>query len=105
MTGLYVRHLFSLLTPVYRAAYITDIYFVEPLTVILSIMFWLLAGYSILMQMQEGLIGLNALWISAVCVPGLLQIFDEPELRFFLPIYDIILLIRPGKRAYPILFS
>ena len=21
------------------------------------------------------------------CVPGLLQVFDEPELRFFLPIY------------------
>ena len=85
--GLYSRHLFSLLTPIYRTTYISDIYSVEPLTIVLSIVLWLAAGYSILMQMKEKPGGLDILWILALCVPGLLQIFDEPELRFFLPAY------------------
>ena len=87
MTGIYFRHLLSLLTPVYRQVYVTDITGFSVLTILVSILLWLTAGYGILIQIREQGIGLNALWILAVCIPGLLQIFDEPELRFFLPLY------------------
>lgn len=87
MTGIYFRHLLSLLTPVYRQVYVTDITDFSVLTILVSIILWLTAGYGILIQIREQGISLNALWILSVCIPGLLQIFDEPELRFFLPLY------------------
>lgn len=87
MTGIYFRHLLSLLTPVWRQIYITDIYGFDLLTILISILLWLTAGYGVLIQIKEQDINLNVLWILAVCLPGLLQIFDEPELRFFLPLY------------------
>lgn len=87
MTGIYFRHLLSLLTPVWRQIYITDIYGFNLLTILISILLWLTAGYGVLIQIKEQDINLNVLWILAVCLPGLLQIFDEPELRFFLPLY------------------
>lgn len=87
MTGIYFRHLLSLLTPLYRQVYVTDIYDFSALTILISIVLWLTAGYGMLIQIREQGISLNALWILAVCIPGLLQIFDEPELRFFLPAY------------------
>ena len=87
MTGIYFRHLLSLLTTVWRQIYITDIYGFDLLTILISILLWLTAGYGVLIQIKEQDINLNVLWILAVCLPGLLQIFDEPELRFFLPLY------------------
>ena len=87
MAGIYVRHLLSLLTPVYRQVYVTDIYAFEPVTAVVSMVLWLIAGFGILERIKAKGTDLNALWILSVCVPGLLQIFDEPELRFFLPIY------------------
>ena len=87
MTGIYVRHFIALLTPLYRQAYVTDLRAVDPLTIIVSMLLWLTAGYGILASLKEKGTGAEALWIAAVCIPALLQIFDEPELRFFLPVY------------------
>ncbi len=87
MTGIYFRHLLSLLTPLYRQVYVTDITDFSVLTILISIILWLTAGFEIFIQIREQGLSLNALWILAVCLPGLLQIFDEPELRFFLPVY------------------
>ena len=87
MIGIYVRHLVSLLTPVYRQVYIANVYAVNPALIVFSIILWLLAALGVLGQVRIFGIDWNVLWILALCIPGLLQIFDEPELRFFLPIY------------------
>ena len=87
MTGIYFRHLLSLLTPVYRQVYVRDIHDFSVLTMLISIILWLTAGFNIFIRIRKQGLRLNALWILAVCLPGLLQIFDEPELRFFLPAY------------------
>ena len=87
MIGIYVRHLVSLLTPVYRQVYITNVYAVNPVLIVFSIVMWLVAALGVLGQVRIFGIDWNVLWILALCIPGLLQIFDEPELRFFLPIY------------------
>ncbi len=87
MPGIYFRHLLSLLTPVYRNVYISNIYEIDCVLIIVSIFLWLLAGYGLLVQISNNGLKVDALWIFAVCLPGLLQIFDEPELRFFLPLF------------------
>ena len=87
MTGIYFRHLLSLLTPVYRDVYITDIYDIDIPLIIVSILLWLTAGYGLLVQIRRKGLHLDTFFVLAVCIPGLLQIFDEPELRFFLPLY------------------
>ena len=87
MCGIYFRHLVSLLTPVYRQVYLTDIYAVDWVCILVSIMIWLAAGYGSIVQVHEKGFSVNGLFFLALCLPGLLQIFDEPELRFFLPIY------------------
>ena len=87
MLGIYGRHFISLMTPVYRQAYITDIYHPEPFLIIISIFLWLIAGFGLFVQIKSEGLNRNALLILAICIPSLLQIFDEPELRFFLPLY------------------
>ena len=87
MPGIYIRHFLSLMTPVYRDVYISNIYEIDWILIIVSIFLWLLAGYGLLVQISDNGLKVEALWIFAVCLPGLLQIFDEPELRFFLPLY------------------
>lgn len=98
MTGIYARHLLSLLTPVYRQIYLTDVFEIQTIPVITAVFLWLTAGYGILEQIRRRELSLHSLWILAVCLPGLLQIIDEPELRFFLPLYllcyyDVFVLI------------
>ncbi|MBR6089391.1 MAG: hypothetical protein IKP86_05610, partial [Anaerolineaceae bacterium] len=87
IAGIYVRHLISLLTPVYRQIYLTNVCEIRVVPVITSIFLWLIAGYGILERIRRREITLHSLWILAICLPGLLQIIDEPELRFFLPLY------------------
>ncbi len=84
MTGILMRHLISLMTPLYRQLYITDIYAIEPLTVIISILLWLTAGYEILEHFRENVLHLDGLWTALSCIPRLLQLIREPELGFFL---------------------
>ncbi len=87
MTGIYIRHLVSLMTPVYNEQYITDMYGSKALTVGVSMIIWLLTGISICNTIARKNLTCSALWVIALIIPSLLQLLGAPEIRFFIPLY------------------
>lgn len=86
VVGMYMRHLISLLTPAYKQVYITDLYTDKGFLATFSILIWIIAGVGILESFSKKSWS-KALWILAICLPSFLQLFGEPELRFFLAVY------------------
>ena len=87
MMGIYTRHLVSLMTPMYRQVYVDNLYRDKGLVASVSVILWLIAGFGVLGQLERKKSLPNLLWIFAVCLPSLLQLFGNPEIRFFLPVY------------------
>lgn len=91
MLGIYVRHLISLLTPFWDSGYIEELYTDKWLIASASMLIWLTAFYSILVNRQSGCwIRWNDLLIFSMCLPCLLQLLGAVELRFFLTVYLLV---------------
>ena len=87
MMGIYTRHLISLMTPMYRQVYVDNLYQDKGLLASVSVLLWLIAGFGVLGQLKRKKSLPNLFWIFAVCLPSFLQLFGNPEIRFFLPVY------------------
>ena len=87
MMGIYTRHLVSLMTPMYRQVYVDNLYRDKGFVASVSVLLWIIAGFGVLGQLKRKKSLSNLQWIFAVCLPSFLQLFGNPEIRFFLPVY------------------
>ena len=87
MMGIYIRNLISLMTPMYRQIYINNLYQDKGLWTSVSVVIWIIAGFGVLEQLRRKKSLSNSFWIFAICLPSFLQLFGNPEIRFFLPVY------------------
>lgn len=89
MMGMYVRHLVSLLTPMFTHAYITNIYTEKGILLIVSVFVWIIAGIAMLKRLKNKEVTKDIWWVVAMFIPPFLQLFGATELRFFLIVYLI----------------
>ncbi len=88
MCSVYIRHLIALLTPKFSEAYIPDLYVAKGLRVATAIFIWLLAGTNLLIRINGKEVDIKLLVIAIIIfIPGLLQLFGAPELRFFIGVH------------------
>lgn len=88
--GLYIRHLISLMTPIFNQAFITDLHTGKGIFISLAIILWMIAAVDILLNCKNKFDFLTLCMLIAMVFPALLQLAGAPELRFFLMVYLLL---------------
>ena len=88
--GLYIRHLISLMTPIFNQIFITDLHTGKGIFISLAIILWLIAAVDILLDYKNKFDNLTLCMLTAMVFPALLQLAGAPELRFFLIVYLLL---------------
>lgn len=89
--GIYTRHFISLSTPAWNKIYIDDLYTNKSVVFILSFLMWLIAIIDIVVKGKPNRVFVKNIWlVIAMVVPGILQLFGAPELRFFIALYCLL---------------
>lgn len=87
--GLYIRHLISLMTPIFDQVYILDMYTDKGIFISLAIIIWMIAAADIIL-VSKRFDHMTLYLLVALLVPSLLQLAGAPELRFFLMVYLLL---------------
>lgn len=90
VSGIYIRHLISLMTPIFNQAYITDMYAGKGIFISLAIFIWLVAAIDILLHNERMFDNITLWMLIAIVFPALLQMAGIPEIRFFLMIHLLL---------------
>ena len=88
--GVYTRHLISLMTPLFPAIYINDLYIGKGIFISLAIFTWLIAAIGILFHDERKFDSITLWMLIAMVFPSLLQMAGMPEVRFFLMVYLLL---------------
>lgn len=84
IVGIYTRHLFNLLTPVFPQSYITNMYFNKTFFISLAIIVWMIVGLGVVFsEKNNDNMKLVGVLLFGAIFPSLLQMAGAVELRFF----------------------
>lgn len=90
IAGLYIRHLISLMTPVFSQMYISDLYADKGIFISLAIIIWMIAAIDLLFDYKKKFDKITLCMLIAVIFPALLQLAGMPEIRFFLMVHLLL---------------
>ena len=88
--GIYIRHLISLMTPIFATAYIKDMYAGKGILISLAIFTWMVAAIDILFHNERKFDSITLWMLIAMVFPSLLQMAGMPEIRFFLMVHLLL---------------
>ena len=84
--GIYAKHLVGLLTPFFGDSFVHEIFAPKTLRVFLIALLWITGGLGLVVSSKHWKTD-NVIYLAALMVPGLLQMFGAPEIRFFIVIH------------------
>lgn len=90
MVAIYTRHFVSASTPIFMQVLVTDLH--KDRTAILAaiITLWFISGVAVIENIKHRKVH-GAVWIIPIVLPSLMQMLGAVEIRFFLPIYVLLI--------------
>jgi len=86
LCGIYAKHLVGLLTPFWGESYIHELFAPKTLRIFLIILLWIVGGLGLVVSSKRWKTD-NVIYLLALVVPGILQMFGAPEIRFFVAVH------------------